>query len=45
MKKIKCINCKQEVAEKNIDKERDNWKQNPLCQRCSDEVFYAFNQE
>ena len=45
MKKIKCITCKQDVPEKQIDKERDNWKQNPLCKSCSDEVFNAFNQE
>lgn len=37
--------CKKEVLEKNIDKERTNWKQSPLCKSCSDEVFRAFNQE
>lgn len=43
MKKVKCISCKQEIVETEIDKTRTNWKKSPLCKSCSERIYRAYN--
>jgi len=42
-KKIRCCNCKKVLKEREIDKTRNEYKNNPLCKLCSEELYRAFN--
>ena len=38
-----CVSCHKEVTDKTIDKTRSEYKINPVCKSCSEELYRAFN--
>lgn len=40
---IMCISCGKKMRDRDIDKTRTEYKTNPVCQKCSDELYVALN--